>query len=58
MSGGVLSPPPSHSPPPLVSMCRDEALKTANFPDKLPRKPADWVIAKFPDAPEWPKEGR
>ncbi len=58
MGGEVLSPAPSHSPSPLVSMCREEALKKANIPDKLPMKPADWVIAKFPAAPAWPKEGR
>ncbi len=54
----MLSLDPSHSRPPLVSMRREEAKKKANFPDKLPLKPADWVIAKFPDAPAWPKEGR
>jgi hypothetical protein len=58
MGGEVLSLDPSHSRPPLVSMRREEAKKKANFPDKLPLKPADWVIAKFPDAPAWPKEGR
>jgi hypothetical protein len=41
-----------------MSMCRKEAMKKANFPGKLPLKPADWVIAKFPDAPAWPEEGR
>ena len=32
-------------------MRREEALKKANIPDKLPLKPDAWVIAKFPAAP-------
>jgi hypothetical protein len=46
-----------HIPPlPLVSMCRKEALKKANIPDKLPLEPEAWVLATILSAPAEPFE--
>ncbi len=38
----MLCPDPSHSPSLLVSMCSEEALQKAKFPDKLPSEKSSY----------------